>query len=145
MPSSTGDRHARDPVAGAQPLHLGHGGLGPAGHRVGDHAGLGPLDHVDLLRLLVHGQVAVQHADTALAGHGHRHPGLGDRVHGRGHQRHPQRDTPGQPGGDVRFVRQDRRMRGQEQNVVEGERGRSELAGTGQVTVGIGTAGHASS
>jgi hypothetical protein len=32
-------------------------------HRVRDHAGLGPLDEVDLLRLLLDREVAVQHAE----------------------------------------------------------------------------------
>ena len=85
-----GHRHAGDPVAAAQPVDVGDGGVRPAGHRVGDHARLGPLDHVHLLRLLLDGQVAVQHADAALAGHGDRHPGLGDGVHGRRHQRDAQ-------------------------------------------------------
>jgi hypothetical protein len=75
-------RHAGDAVPGAQRLHLGHGGIRAARHRVGDHAGLGTLDHVDLVRLLLDRQVAVQDADAAVAGHGHRHPGLGHRVHG---------------------------------------------------------------
>jgi hypothetical protein len=40
-----------------------------SGDRVADHAGLGPLDQVDLDRLLVRRQVAVQHPDAALASH----------------------------------------------------------------------------
>ena len=54
---------------------------GGAGDRVGDHAGLGPLDDVDLGGLVLDRQVAVQHADAALARHRDRHPRLGDGVH----------------------------------------------------------------
>src|SRR6202161_1014843 len=80
-------------------------GVRAAGHRMSDHAGLGPLDHVDLLRLLLHGQVAVQDADTALAGHGDRHPGLGDGIHRRRQQRHAQLVAAGDPGRGVRLAR----------------------------------------
>ena len=66
---------------------------GAAGHRVGDHARLGPLDQVDLLGLLLDRQVAVQDADAALPGHGDRHPGLGHGVHRRGDQRDAQGDA----------------------------------------------------
>jgi hypothetical protein len=76
-------RHTGNAEPGTQALHVGDGGVGAAGHRVGDHAGLGPFHHVDLLRLVLDGQVAVQYAHAALAGHGHRHPRLGHGVHGR--------------------------------------------------------------
>ena len=49
--------------------------------------GLGPLDQVDLVGLVVDREVAVQHADAALAGHRDGHPRLGDGVHRGGQQR----------------------------------------------------------
>ena len=88
-----GDRRAGDAVAAAQRVDVGQGVVGRAGDRVGDHAGLGPLHQVDLLGLLVDGEVAVQHADAALPGHRDRHARLGDGVHRAGHQRHRQRDA----------------------------------------------------
>ena len=99
-----GDRHAGDPVARAQLLDVGDGRVRAAGHRIGDHPGLGPLDHVDLLGLLLDGHVPVQHADAALAGHGDGHPRLGHGVHGGGEQRDPQRQPRRQPGRGVRFA-----------------------------------------
>ena len=70
--------------------------------RVGDDAGLGPLHQVDLVGLVLDRQVAVQHADAALAGHRDRHPRLGDGVHGARHQRHPQADRRGSAGTSCR-------------------------------------------
>ena len=91
------DRHTRDPVAPAHRVGLADRGVRGDGDRLVDHAGLGPLDHVDLVRLVLDRQVAVDHAEAALAGDGHRHPGLGDRVHRRGDQRHPDGDPLGHP------------------------------------------------
>ena len=48
VPSASIDRHAGDPVPGAQRVDLAQGVVGRAGDRVGDHAGLGPLHQVDL-------------------------------------------------------------------------------------------------
>ena len=75
------DRQAGDAVLAAELVDLVERGVGADRDRVGDHAGLGPLDQVDLVGLVLDREVAVQHADAALAGHGDRHPGLGDGVH----------------------------------------------------------------
>src|SRR5215472_7647048 len=48
-----GDRYARDPVTRTELLDIRDSSVGAAGDWVGDHAGLGALDHVDLLRLLL--------------------------------------------------------------------------------------------
>ena len=122
-----GHRHAGDPVAAAQPVDVRDRGVGPAGHRVGDHARLGPLDHVHLLRLLLHGQVAVQHPDAALAGHGDRHPGLGHGVHRRGHQRDAEPVTARDPGAGVRLARQHRGVGGQQEHIIKGQADGREL------------------
>ena len=78
----------------AQLVELGDGGVRADGHRVGDHAGLGALDATHLLSLILDGQVAVEDAHAALAGHGDRHLSLGDRVHRRAQQRRGQGDPP---------------------------------------------------
>jgi hypothetical protein len=105
-----GDRQAGDAVPGAQRLYVGDRRVRAAGHRVGDHPGLGPLHHVGLLRLVLDGQVAVQHADTALAGHGHGHPRLGDGVHGGGEQWDAEPDPAAEPGRGVGLRRDYRRV-----------------------------------
>ena len=102
IPAASTTGSAGDAVPGAQRVDLAERVLGRAGDRVGHHARLGPLHEVDLLGLLLDGQVAVQHADAALAGHRDRHPRLGHGVHRAGDQRHLQRDPPGQRGSPCR-------------------------------------------
>jgi hypothetical protein len=58
---------------------------------------------------------------ATLAGHGHRHPGLGNSVHRRADQRHPQRDPLGDPRARVDFRWNDFTLRRLEQHVVESE------------------------
>ena len=76
------DRGAGDAEPAADLVDLVDRRVGTHRDRVAHHAGLGPLDQVDLGRLVLQGQVAVQHADAALAGHGDRHARLGHGVHG---------------------------------------------------------------
>ena len=90
-PVAVDDRQAGDPERAAAARRARRGWRRGAGDRVGDHAGLGALDQVDLIGLVLDRQVAVQHADAALAGHRDGHPGLGDGVHRGGEQRHVQR------------------------------------------------------
>ena len=63
MPSSVrslvDDGQAGHPVGPAELVELGERGVGADGHRVGDHAGLRALHPVDLVRLVLDGQVAV--------------------------------------------------------------------------------------
>ena len=133
-------RDTGDPVPAAQPVHVGDRRVRPAGHRVGDHAGLGPLDHVHLLRLLLDGQVAVQHADATLAGHGDRHPGLGHGVHGRRHQRDAEPMTARDPGRGVRLAGQHRRMSREQEHIVEGQTdGRELVRLVGNTVISHGT------
>ena len=105
--------------------------------------GVSREDALGLLCLLFDRQVAVQHAHAALPGHGHRHPRLGDRVHGRGDQRHPQFDPAAEPGGGIGVRRGDRRVGRHEQHIVESQRLRCELGvvshGTFPVAAGIHT------
>src|SRR5690606_923936 len=57
---AVGDGDAADAELGAQRVGLGEQGVGVDGDRVGDHAGLGALHQVDLVGLVLDGQVAVQ-------------------------------------------------------------------------------------
>ena len=115
------DGQARDAVAAAYLVELLEGGVLPDRHRVGDHAGLGALDEVDLVRLVLDRQVAVEDADAAVPGHRDGHPRLGDGVHGRGDERHPDRDLARQARRRVDLARDDIGLAGLEQDVVVGE------------------------
>ena len=92
------DRQPGDAVLPAQRVELGQGRVRADRDRVGHHARLGPLDQVDLVGLLLDREVAVQHADAALAGHRDRHPGLGDGVHRGRQQRDARRRSRGSAG-----------------------------------------------
>ena len=50
---------SRDVEASAHAVDFGEGVIRRAGHRIGDHAGLGALDHLHLAGLFGDGQVAV--------------------------------------------------------------------------------------
>src|SRR5690349_4000746 len=115
------DRQAGDAVTPAEGVDLAQGVVGAAGDRVGDHPGLGALDEVDLRGLVLQRQIAVQHADAALAGHRDRHPGLGDRVHRAGEQRDGELDVAGQTGDGVDAARHHVGLARLEQHVIEGE------------------------
>ena len=95
------DGQPGDPEPRAHRVDLGQRVVRAAGDRVGDHAGLRPLHGLDLAGLLGDRQVAVQHAHAAGAGHRDRHPRLGDGVHRRADQRHPQPDLLGELTGGV--------------------------------------------
>src|SRR5690606_4913943 len=71
----------------------------------GDDPGLGPLDEVHLLGLVVDREVAVQHTDAALARHGDGHARLRDGVHRGAEQRDLDRDLAGQARTGVDLVR----------------------------------------
>ena len=84
---------AGDAVVTAEAVKFVDGGVGADGHRILDHAGFGALDLADLRGLFLDGEVAVEDADAALAGHGDGHARLGDGVHGGGQERDAQRDV----------------------------------------------------
>ena len=73
------------------------------GQRVGDHTGLGTLDHIDLSGLVVDGQIAVQHTDTTVTSHGDGHLGLGHGIHGSGEDRGLHHDLASQMSAGVHF------------------------------------------
>ena len=105
------DRQPGDPEPRAHRVDLGQRVVRRAGDRVGDHAGFRALDRLDLAGLLGHGKVAVKHAHAACAGHRDRHPRLGDGVHRRADQRHPQPDLAGSVGWRCRLWRAPHRRR----------------------------------
>src|SRR5207247_4783220 len=61
-------------------------------------------------------------ADPALLGEGDGQAGVGDRVHGRGHDRDLEGDALRETRGDVDLGREDVGLLGDEQDVVEGQR-----------------------
>ena len=115
------DRHTADLVPRHQRLGIVECGRGREADRRRDHASLGPLDPVDLLSLLLDGEVAMQHPDPTGSSNGDRQRRFGDGVHRRRHQRHGQLD-PRQGRGGVDFGGQDFAPTGDDQHVVEGER-----------------------
>ncbi len=123
------DREPGDAVLAADLVELLERRVRADRDRVGDDPGLGPLDQVDLVGLVLDRQVAVQHAEAALAGHRDRHPRLGDGVHRGADQRHPERDPAGQPGGGVDVGGREVGLAGQQQDVVVGQAERGELVG----------------
>ena len=94
--------------------------------RVGDHAGLGPLDEVDLVGLVGDREVAVQHPDAALPGHRDRHARLGDGVHRRGDERRPERQLAGEARRGVDVVGGEVAVAREEEDVVVGQPHRGE-------------------
>ena len=116
---AAGDGQAGDAVLGHDLEGLAEGDVRRDGDGVHDHAAFRTLHAVHFLSLAVHGHVAVNHADAALAGDGDGETRFGDRVHGRGGQRHVQRDFSREAGPGIHFSRQDRGFARQEQHVVK--------------------------
>ena len=136
--SAVDDRQAGDAVLAAHLVELLEGGVRADRHGVGDHAGLGALDEVDLVGLVLDGEVAVQHAEAALAGHRDGHARLGDGVHRGRQQRDRDVQIAGQPGAGVDVGRHDVGLAGQQQDVVEGQSDRCELGGDAVVDELVG-------
>jgi hypothetical protein len=106
--------------------HQGHGvGEGLVrihGDGVDDHARLGPLHPLDLPGLVLRGEVLVNEAEAAAAGHRDRELGTRDRVHRGADERNVQRQPARQARPGIDLVGQDVREGGKEQHVVEGQR-----------------------
>ena len=115
------DRDPGDLETAAHRLGLADGRLRRDGDRLVDHPGLGALDHVDLVRLVLDGQVAVDDPQPALPGDGHRHPGLGDGVHRGGDQGYADGDPLGHPGRRGHLRGDDVALGRLQQHVVEGQ------------------------
>ena len=102
--------------------HLPHCHLGRDGHRVAQHARLEALDLGHLGRLALRRQVLVDDADAAFLRDGDREARLGYGVHGRRDERNIQLELAGQAGLQGGVARQDARMGGQEEDIIEGQR-----------------------
>ena len=91
------------------------------GQWIDDHAAFITLHLADLIGLLLNGEVAVQHPDSAGLGHGDGQPAFGDRVHGGGHERDVQIDLSRKPGRDIHLGGHHIGRTWFEQNIVEGK------------------------
>ena len=80
------------------------------------------LTFSDLGGLLLRRQVLVDDADAALLRQRDGQPRLGHRVHRGGDQRDVQRDVAGELGRELNVAGEDRRVGGDEQHVIEGQR-----------------------
>ena len=115
-------REARDLVLLLQRDHLAHGHLRRNGHRVAQHARLEALDLRNLCRLRLRSEILVDDADPAFLRDGDRQARLRDRIHGGRDERDVQLELSGETGLQGDFARQDARVGGKEENVVEGQR-----------------------
>ena len=121
LPVGVDDRKTRDAELRAQRLDLVDRRVGRGRDRVRDHARLAALHAVDLRRLLLDRQIAMQDAEAALARDGDRHARFGDGVHRARDERRGDRDPAGHPRRRVGLARDDIGVSGQEQDVVVGE------------------------
>jgi hypothetical protein len=92
------------------------------GDRILQHAGFETLDLGDFGRLRLRAQVFVHDADTAFLCHHNGQTGLGHRIHRRRNQRHVDVNLARQPGGEADIARQNRGMRGDQEDIVECQR-----------------------
>ena len=86
-----------------------------------DHAALGALHALDLTRLVGGRQVLVEDAEASFARHRDGGPVLGHGVHRGADQRSVEVETTAEPGLDVDIPREDLAVRGDEEDVVEGQ------------------------
>ena len=116
-----GHRDPGDPVPLHQLERVGQSLVRGHGDRVDHHPALEALHRPHRRRLLLDGEVAVEHPHPAQLRHDDRHVGLGHRVHRRGEDRDVEPDLAGDLGAGVGLARKHRRFAGLEQHVVEGE------------------------
>jgi len=115
-------RQAGDLVRALQFQRVAHRHILRQRDGVAQHAGLVALDLQHLGRLLLGRLVLVDDADAPLLRQRDGEPRLGHRVHGGRNQRDVQGDVAGEPGIELHVAGQDRRVGGDEQYVIEGER-----------------------
>jgi hypothetical protein len=92
------------------------------------HSGFAALYEINLGSLSLYWQISVKDAYTALTGHGDRHSGFGDSIHGTGHQWHFDRNIFGNKSGSVDLTRHDVGDSRQQQDVIKGEAQECNLA-----------------
>ncbi len=115
-------REAGDLVAALQLHHLAHRHLGRNRHRIAQHARLEALHLGHLGRLPRDRQVLVDDADAAFLSDGDGQARFGHRVHGRGNERDIQLELAAKAGFQGGIARQDARVGGQEEDIIEGQR-----------------------
>ena len=116
------DRHAGNVARAGELEHFADRRFGTDGERLADHAGFELLDPGDFGRLAFERHVLVDDADAAELRHGDRQARFGHRIHRRGEDRQVQAQVAGQARGERDILGQDGRMRGDEGNIVVGER-----------------------
>jgi hypothetical protein len=89
---------------------------------------------VNLPRLLFDIHVLVDNADTALLGQRNREPCFGHRVHRGGQNRDIERDFGRQPRTEIHFARQNLRIAGLQENIVERQGFLGDAHGRGRVS-----------
>ena len=115
------DRQARDPVLLRELQHVAHGHVLGDRDRILDDAAFEALDLRDFGGLRARRHVLVNDADAAFLRDGDREPRFGDRVHRGRRDGDVQGDAAGQPRLEADFARQDGRVGGNQQYIVEGE------------------------
>ena len=126
-------RQAGDVEARAQLVEVGQRHVRIDGERIGYHARFAALDDIDLCGLVVDGEIAMQHADAAVAGHGDCHIRFGDCVHRGGEHRDFHGDLASEMGCGVHFRGDDIRLVGKQQHIVVGQAELGENGGDGSV------------
>ena len=115
------DRQARNLVLIGDVQHVAHRHVLRDRDRVLDHAAFEALDLGHFGRLSLRRHILVDDADAAFLGDRNRQARLGHGVHGRRCHGNVQRDVAGEPGFEADFAREDGRVGGNEQDIVEGK------------------------
>ena len=116
------NRDPRKAPRAGQREHLADGHVRGYRDRIADHAALEFLHLRDLRRLFGQIHVLVDDADPAGLRERNRESRFGDRIHGRGDERDLQVDFARQAGPQFDLSRQDVRVIGREEDVVERQR-----------------------
>ena len=115
------DRHAGDLILAHKCVSLGNCFIGCKRERVNDNSVFRPFYLIHLVSLLSYGHVLVDYSYAAFTCDGNCHPGLGDRIHGRGHYRCVQDDILGEVSVNVHHVGSTIGLSWYEQHVVKGD------------------------
>ena len=113
------NREAGNAVFAGKRNHVAHEHVGADRDRFGNDAGFVTLHLGDFRSLLVGGHVLVNEADAAFLSEGNRELRFRHRIHGGGNHRNIDRKTAGELRLKLRVAREDFRIGGNEQNVVE--------------------------
>ena len=115
-------RQTRDAVLARDVDDIAHRHVRGDRNGIAHDSRLEALDASHFSRLLGGGKILVNDADSAFLGDRDRKPRLGDGIHRGGHQRDIQGDATCQPGRQRGITGKDVGERGNEKDVVEGQR-----------------------